>query len=139
MVTEFHGKGVVKGVVTAEVIMIPTSFSFLGDVDMGNGLLLTGENKGMSVQNKILIFTESKGSSGGCVVLLTLVKKKFSPAGLITVKMPDYNLVEGAILGNIPFLSNISPEIFKALHTGDTITLNTTQGTTQGDGSFVSL
>lgn len=135
MVTKFQGKGVVKGEVTAEVIMIPTSFSFLGDVDMGNGLLLTGKNKGISVQKKILVFTESKGSSGGCVVLLTLVKKKLSPAGLITVKMPDYNLVEGAILGNIPFLSNVDIDIFNNLKTGDTVTLNTTQG----DGSFVSL
>ena len=82
MVTEFHGKGVVKGIVTADVILIPHSFSFLGDVEMNLGTILTGENKGITLKDKILVFTESKGSSGGCVVLLTLVKKQLAPAGI---------------------------------------------------------
>lgn len=128
MVTEFHGKGVVKGIVTADVILIPHSFSFLGDVEMNLGTILTGENKGVSLKDKILVFTESKGSSGGCVVLLTLVKKQLAPAGIVTVKMPDYNLAEGAILSNIPFLANISSDIFNTLHTGDKVKLDSKNG-----------
>ncbi|MCE5224109.1 DUF126 domain-containing protein [bacterium] len=128
MVKEFHGKGVVKGVVTAEVVIIPHSFSFLGDVEMNLGTILAGENKGIPLKNKILIFTESKGSSGGCVVLLTLVKKQLSPVGIVTVKMPDYNLAEGAILSHIPFLANVSPDIFDSLQTGDQAKLDTING-----------
>lgn len=134
MVKEYLGKGVVKGCVTAEVVSIPHSFSFLGDVEMNLGTLLTGENKGVSIKNKILLFSESKGSSGGCVVLLTLVKKQLAPAGIVTIKMPDYNLVEGAILSNIPFLANVSPTIFETVRTGSQATLSIHR-----DGSFDSF
>lgn len=134
MVKEYLGKGVVQGCVTAEVVAIPHSFSFLGDVEMNFGTMLTAENKGVAIKNKILLFTESKGSSGGCVVLLTLVKKLLAPAGIVTIKMPDYNLVEGAILSNIPFLAHVNPAIFETVRTGTQATLSVRK-----DGSSDSL
>ena len=97
MIKTYKGRKIVRGKAEGEAIVCPDSFSFLGDVDLATGEIIapSNPNKGKLLKDKILIFKESKGSSGGCVVLKTLVQKKVAPAALVTVKAPDYNLTEG--------------------------------------------
>lgn len=126
----YRAKKIVKGKATGEAIVSPDSFSFLGDVDMDSGEIIAegNPNKGLNVAGKVLIFKESKGSSGGCVVLMTLSKKGIAPSAIITVKPADYNLTEGAILCKIPFLCEPDGDILSEIKTGMKVNVNSDEG-----------
>lgn len=123
---EYWGKKVVKGKAEGPLILIPTSFSFLGDVDMDTSQVIIPcyKEHNLFLKNSILLFKETKGSSGGCVVLMTLARKKIAPLGIITLRTPDYNLTEGAILSGIPYIAEIKGEILDAAKTGDHVEMN---------------
>ena len=129
----YKGRKIVRGKVKAQAIVCPDSFSFLGDVDLATGEIITptNPNNGLHLKGRILVFKESKGSSGGCVVLKTLVQKKAAPAALVTVKAPDYNLTEGTILLKIPFVADFHPKILKELKTGHYLMVDANKGTIQ--------
>jgi uncharacterized protein len=113
-------KKVVRGQVEAEIIVYPGSFSFLGDIDLETSEIIVKDNpnKGIPIAGKILIIEESKGSSGGAVVLMTLANIGKAPAALISVKPADFNLTEGAILAKLPYASNIERSCLTELKTG---------------------
>ena len=119
-------KKIVRGRIEAEAVVCPDSFSFLGDVDMSTGVIIAEDNpnKGLSIANKILIYRETKGSSGGCVVLMTLAAKGIAPAGLCTIKRADYNLTEGAILSKIPFICEPEIDVTTIIKTGQVIVID---------------
>lgn len=120
----FKGRKVVRGCAKGEAVVFPGSFSFLGDVDMDTGEVLVAPNKGVLLAGKVLIYRETKGSSGGCVVLMTLAKKGRGPSAIVTVKAADYNLAEGAILACVPFVCDVDEGILSAIKTGDKVSLD---------------
>jgi len=126
----YKGKKIVRGKAEGEAIVCPDSFSFLGDVDLETGEIITptNPNKGTCLKDKILIFKESKGSSGGCVVLKTLVQKNAAPAALVTVKAPDYNLTEGTILLQIPFVADFNPKLLSEIKSGQNVEVDADKG-----------
>jgi uncharacterized protein len=121
---------VVRGKAEGKAVVFDGSFSFLGDVDMGNGEIIAegNPNKGKTVKDKILIYKETKGSSGGMVVLMTLARKKLAPAAIVTVKPVDYNLAEGAILAQVPFVCEPEGDILNEIKTGDAIIVDANEG-----------
>jgi len=130
MSKRFKGRKIVRGKAKGKALVCPESFSFLGDVDLESGEIIASNNpnKRQFIKDRILIFKETKGSSGGCSVLMTLVQKKKAPAALVTIKAPDYNLTEGAILSKIPFVSELTPKIVSAIKTGDVIEVDADNG-----------
>jgi predicted aconitase with swiveling domain len=131
---QFQGRKIVRGNATGPLILIPSSFSFLGDVDMASSQVITPgfKERNLFLKNSILLFTESKGSSGGCVVLLTLARKNIAPLGIITIKPPDYNLTEGVIMSKIPFVSDVDIRILMEAKIGDIVSIH-------GDKGMVTL
>jgi len=121
---------VVRGQCKAEIIVYPSSFSFLGDVDLETAVLLVGDDslKGKSLAGKIFIFYETKGSSGGALVLQTLKNIGKAPAALISVKAPDFNLTEGAILNQVPFASGLDQSALYELKNGSIAELDLNNG-----------
>ena len=81
-------RGVVKGKIEGDALVCRKAFSFLGDVDMDTGVIIARghEHEGKSIAGKILIYPETKGSSGGCVVLTELAKQGKQPAAIVLVK-----------------------------------------------------
>jgi len=124
---------VVRGAAEAEAVVCPGSFSFLGDVDMDTGVICarTNPNRGLSIAGKVLVYTETKGSSGGCVVLMTLAKRGLAPAALVTVKPADYNLAEGAILAKVPFVCEPEGGLPAGLATGAKLLVDADAGTVE--------
>jgi len=116
----YHVRKIVRGRAEAAAVVCPGSFSFLGDVDLDRGLICarTNPNRGYSIAGKVLVYEETKGSSGGCVVLLTLARRGLAPAALVTVQPADYNLAEGAILAGIPFVCEPDGDIIGKIATG---------------------
>jgi predicted aconitase with swiveling domain len=125
-----QGKKIVRGTAKGKLILIPESFSFLGDVDMDTSQVIAPNyfKLNLFLSGSILAFTETKGSSGGCVVLMTLARKKKAPIGIITIKPPDYNLTEGAIMCGIPFISEIDEKFLALVQSGDWIEMEADKG-----------
>lgn len=126
----YHVRKIVRGHAEAEAIVCPGSFSFLGDVDLDRGIICarTNPNRGYSIAGRILVYDETKGSSGGCVVLLTLAKRGLAPAALVTVQPADYNLAEGAILAGIPFVCEPDGDILGQVATGQALRVDADAG-----------
>jgi predicted aconitase with swiveling domain len=122
---------IVRGSAIGEAIVYNGSFSFLGDVDLGNAEIIAdgNPNKGICIKDKILIYNETKGSSGGMVVLITLSKKGLSPAAIVTQKPVDYNLAEGAILAQVPFVCEPDGDILSEIKTGNRVSIDANLGT----------
>ena len=130
MSKEYKVRKIVRGFAEGEAVVCNGSFSFLGDVDLGNAQIIASGNPnlGISIKDKILIYNETKGSSGGMVVLMTLCTKGIAPAAIVTQKPVDYNLAEGAILAKVPFACEPDGDILNEIKTGDLVRLDSTNG-----------
>ena len=127
---KFKVRKIVKGNVSGEAVVLPGSFSFLGDVDMNTSEIISADSpeKGNFIKDKILIYKETKGSSGGMVVLMTMARKGIAPKAIVTVKPVDYNLAEGAILTKVPFVCEPDADILNEIKSGDFVQINSDDG-----------
>jgi uncharacterized protein len=130
---QFKARKVVRGKAEGEAIVCPGSFSFLGDVDMGTGEIVaeSNPNKGLCLKGKVLLYKETKGSSGGCLVLVTLSNKGIAPAAIVTQKPADYNMTEGAILSKVPFMCTPEVDLLQKIQTGQRVCVNADAGTVE--------
>ncbi len=98
---------------------------------MGTGEIIAAgnPNKGRLLKGRILIYKETKGSSGGCAVLFALSRGGLAPAGLITVKPADYNMTEGAIEAKVPFVCCPDGDVLSEIRTGQRVRLDADAGT----------
>ena len=128
--TTYKVRKVVRGSAVAKAIVCPESFSFLGDVDMDNGEIIAAgnPNKGENLKGTILVYKDTKGSSGGCVVLMTLAAKGLAPAAIVTMKPADYNMTEGAILAKVPFVCTPDGDLLSEIKTGQTVKVDADAG-----------
>jgi uncharacterized protein len=126
----YRVRRIVRGQAAGPALVCPGSFSFLGDVDLGTGRIIAAGNPnwGKALQGTVLIYRETKGSSGGVVVLQTLLRKGLAPAAIVTVKPVDYNLAEGAILAQIPFACEPDGDILNQIRSGEPVRLNADAG-----------
>jgi predicted aconitase with swiveling domain len=133
----FRARKIVRGNVTAEAIVCPGGFSFMGDVDMATGEIVAegNPNKGLSINGRILIYNETKGSSGGCVVLMTLARQGLAPAAIVTMKPADYNMAEGAILSKVPFMCSPDGDLLHEIKTGQVVQIDADSGQIKVAGS----
>ena len=117
---EYKIKKVVRGNVKAELLVNQGSFSFMGDVDLETACIIakSNPNYGKSITGKILVFEETKGSSGGSTVLITLANQGKAPAAIISSKPADFNLTEGAILSKVPYACNLDKTSLNELQSG---------------------
>ena len=117
---EYKIKKVVRGNVKAELLVNQGSFAFMGDVDLETACIIakSNPNYGKSIAGKILIFEETKGSSGGSTVLITLYKQGKAPAAIISSKPADFNLTEAAILTKVPYACNLEKNALDVLESG---------------------
>jgi uncharacterized protein len=110
----------VKGRVEGGALVCHKAFSFLGDVDMDSGVIIAHghEHQGESIAGKIMIYPETKGSSGGCVVLMSLAKTGHQPLGIILEKAADPNIVEGAIIAGVTLVCEPKVDLIATVPNG---------------------
>jgi predicted aconitase with swiveling domain len=125
-----RARGVVRGTAEGLALVSPVPISFLGDVDMETGEIVAAGHplRGESIAGKILVYPEAKGSSGGCVVLMSLAKVGRAPAAIVLMKPADFNIVEGAIVCGIPLLCEPDSDLLRTLPSGTPIRVDGTTG-----------
>mgnify|MGYP000361038572 CR=1 FL=1 len=123
-------KGIVKGYAEAESLVCKKAFSFLGDVDMDTGIIIAKghEHERKTIAGKIMIYPETKGSSGGCVVLMVLAKSGKQPAAIVLSKAADTNIVEGAILAGIPLVCEPESDLIAEIPNGMKVAVDGNKG-----------
>jgi predicted aconitase with swiveling domain len=123
-------RGIVKGRAEGPALVCRHAFSFLGDVDMDTGEIIAygHEHQGESIAGRILIYPETKGSSGGCVVLMSLAKVGKQPAAIILEKAADTNIVEGAILAGVVLVCQPEVDLIEAVPNGAIVSVNGSTG-----------
>jgi predicted aconitase with swiveling domain len=75
-----------------------------------------------------MIYPEAKGSSGGCMMLRLLAKRGRKPAAIVNTRNLDPNLVEGAILADIPMLCYPEEDPYEVISTGDRVEVDGATG-----------
>ncbi|MCD6428956.1 MAG: DUF126 domain-containing protein [Desulfurococcales archaeon] len=81
----------------AEVLLSEKPISFLGDVDVTNGMIKgTGH-----ISGRILLIPASVGSTVGSYILYALSRSGKAPLAIVASNV-DPILITGAVIGNIP-------------------------------------
>lgn len=126
----YRARGIVRGSAVGEALVSDHAFSFLGDVDMDTGEIIARghEHEGRRISGKVLFYPETKGSSGGCVVLVVLARAGRQPAAIVLGKPADPNIVEGAIVAGVPLLCEPEQGLLDAVRTGDRVSVDATAG-----------
>jgi predicted aconitase with swiveling domain len=125
-----QARPIVKGTVEGEALVCHNAFSFLGDVDMDTGVIIARghEHEGESIAGKVMIYPETKGSSGGCIVLMVLAKQNKQPAAIVLEKPADPNIVEGAILTGVTMVCEPERSLVAAVPDGARVKVDSTTG-----------
>ncbi len=105
---KIEGKVIFPGNVEGEVLKYNGNFSFLGGVDPKSGKL---KEDGRYIGKKIFVFDSSSGSTVGSYIIYALKFYGHSPLAIIC-RNADETLLTGAIMAEIPSLSNIDIDIF---------------------------
>ena len=116
----------VRGRVSGPAFVCRKAFSFLGDVDMDTGVIIARghEHEGETIAGKVMIYPETKGSSGGCVVLTVLAKQGRQPAAIVLSKPADPNIVEGAIVTGVTLVCEPATDLITAVPHGTLVTVD---------------
>ncbi len=127
--TEIKFKGILPGRAVGEALVLKEPIGFQGEIDEEGYIVISGHPyAGENVRNKVLIYPEAKGSSGGCMMLRLLAKRGKKPAAIVNTRQLDPNLVEGAILADIPMLCYPDKDVYELISTGDIVEVDGKSG-----------
>lgn len=104
-------------------------FSFLGDLDPATGKVPVPRHplEGISLANKIFIFTTGKGSSGGDFAAWVAKKNGNAPAAIICLESEP--VLSGAVIvTGIPAVDRPEKNVFEIIKTGDYVKVDATEG-----------
>lgn len=117
--TTLKGKACVVGTAEGEAVVIHDRVSLLGEINMEKGSISKpGPKYGKSIAGKVFVYYSGKGSSGDTFRYWRLQANGVQPAAIINVKADPIH-VQGAIVANIPMVSNLDRNPLEAIKTGD--------------------
>lgn len=120
------GRKIVEGRVEGEALVTKDPISFMGSINPKTGYVIEHghEIEGQCLKGKILVFPQSKGSTGGSYMLFDVVKNGVGPVGIIN-KEAESIVVIGAIVAELPMVDRVEIE---QIETGDHVVLDAFQG-----------
>jgi predicted aconitase with swiveling domain len=132
-VREIPARGIVRGVASGPALVSPQPLSFLGDLDIrtGNVVSRTSSIFGQSVAGRVLVIPRSIGSAGAWRFLYQLSVHGTHPAAIVSVALPEPSLVQGAILAGVPIVASVTEDVFRLIQPGDLVTVDGTLGRIQ--------
>ena len=124
------GHKVVRGKAEGEALVTKDRISFFGGVNPETGFVTdkTHELNGVNLKDKILVFPEEKGSSGGSYQIYELAYCNNAPKGIINIKAGSIVAV-GAIISEIPMMDQLESNPLEEIKTGDWVELDADDGT----------
>lgn len=132
MNTVLKGRSISKGYAEGEALVCHQAigFNFGFDVTTGTVIEHGHELENQSIKNKILIFPNGKGSTGGSYVIYQLAKSKTGPLAIINLSTETI-IATGAIMGEIPVVDHLDQNPLEVIKNGDYLKVDATQGTVE--------
>lgn len=126
------GRPISKGYAEGEALLCnePIGFNFGMDVATGTVIEHNHELQDTSIKDKILVFPNGKGSTGGSYVVYQLAKEKTAPKAMINLTTETIIAV-GAIMGGIPVIDSLSQNPFDVISNGDFVKVDAVNGTVE--------
>ena len=123
---------IARGYAEGEALVIPKPLGFNLGVNVGEGIIIESGHplEGTSFKDKVFVFPNGKGSTGGSYVVYQLYKEKTGPCAMINLKT-DTIVAAGAIMGGMPTVDNLAPEDYNSIETGDWVKVDATNGTVE--------
>lgn len=127
---EIAARVIVRGKAQGPALIAAEPISFLGDVDVGTGRIVGDlpSVRGRSVAGTVLVMPFTRGSAGAWRFLYQLRKHDRHPAALITERLPDPSVVQGAILAGIPVLCEPDRPLAGCLQDGEMVEVDAERG-----------
>jgi predicted aconitase with swiveling domain len=132
MSIKLKGRSISKGYAEGEALIChePIGFNFGMDVETGTVIEHNHELMNKSIKDKILVFPNGKGSTGGSYVVYQLAKGKTAPKAMINVTTETIIAV-GAIMGGIPVVDSLNRNPFDVIANGDFVKVDAVKGTVE--------
>jgi predicted aconitase with swiveling domain len=120
------GRKIVKGRAEGEALVTKEPISFMGSINPKTGYVIERghELEGQCLKDKVLVFPQSKGSTGGSYMLYDVVKNGVGPVGIVNIEAESV-VVIGAIVAELPMVDGID---INQIKTGDYVKLNADEG-----------
>ncbi len=114
---ELRGRIISRGKAQGEALSTLQPISFYGGVDPDTGIIIEKGHdlQGKTVEGKILVFPNGKGSTVGSYTLYRMKKNGKAPAGIVNRECETVVAV-GAIISEIPCVDQID---ISKIRTGD--------------------
>ena len=130
MPTSINGRIISKGIGAGEALVcnVPIGFNF--GVDTETGVITEHKHplEGISIKDKVLIFPNGKGSTGGSYVVYQLAKMETGPCAILNLNTETIIAV-GAIMGGIPVMDQLDGDLFALVEDGDHLVVDANKGT----------
>lgn len=123
---------IARGVAEGEALVSPKPLGFNLGVDVEKGIIIESGHplEGVSFKDKVFVFPNGKGSTGGSYVVYQLYREKTGPCAMINLKT-DTIVAAGAIMGGLPTVDNLAPEEYSSIETGDWVKVDSINGTVE--------
>ncbi len=123
------GRGASKGVAEGEALLTHDAISFLSDISITEGIIISPQSKckGQSVSDKILIFPTGRGSTADPYGFYMLKKAEKAPKAVINVDA-NPTTVAGAIISNTPMVYKLDKNPLDIIETGDHVLVDGNEG-----------
>ena len=120
------------GVVEGEALVSPKPLGFNLGVDVPNGIIIEHGHplEGVCFKDKVFVFPNGKGSTGGSYVVYQLIEGKTGPIAFVNHKT-DTIVAAGCIMGRLPTVDNLSDEDYHSIETGDWVRVDSVNGTVE--------
>ena len=126
---EIKAHMVCAGKAEGEAVVYNGPFSFLGDLNPATGKVPVPRHplEGISLADKVFVFTTGKGSSGGDFAAWAAKQNNNAPAAIICLESEP--VLSGAvIITEIPTVDRPEKNVFELIKTGDFIKVDATAG-----------
>jgi len=128
------GKGIVAGVGEGFALVSSQPFSFWGDLNPETGKIIDPRSNlfGECIRGKVFVYPRGRGSSTTSAVLLEAIRCSNAPCAIINVEVEPV-LAVGALVAQeiydrtVPLLA-VSEDVFRLLHTGDYLIVDSIAG-----------
>lgn len=132
MSTILKGRIISKGYAEGEALIChePIGFNFGIDVKDGTITEHGHELENKSIKDKILIFPNGKGSTGGSYLVYQLAKYKTGPKAMINLETETIIAV-GAIMGGMPVIDKLEQNPLEVIKDGDYLKVDAIKGTVE--------
>ncbi len=125
----WQARKIVGGSARGQALVSTEPVCFLGGVDVKTGLFTERGHQleGKNISNKILVFPNGKGSTGGSYLLYEASMNHVGPAAVVNLKADPVTVV-GCIISKVPMVCVAEEEILTSIHTGDEVEVDATGG-----------